>query len=82
MRVVGDPNLRVHTVGANWGYAGSLRPFARPDLDVLIIGEAREWERAFTPQDREQIGVDGLGGGFHVLGCPWSTPSFKQPQAV
>lgn len=44
MRVVGDPNLRVHTVASNWGYAGSLRPFARPDLDLLIIGEAREWE--------------------------------------
>ncbi len=44
MRVVGDPNLRVHTVAGNWGYAGSLRPFARPDLDVLVIGEAREWE--------------------------------------
>jgi putative NIF3 family GTP cyclohydrolase 1 type 2 len=44
MRVVGDPNLRVHAVAGNWGYAGSSRPFARPDLDVLVIGEAREWE--------------------------------------
>jgi putative NIF3 family GTP cyclohydrolase 1 type 2 len=43
MRVVGDPNLKVHTVAGNWGYAGSSRPFARPDLDVLV-GEAREWE--------------------------------------
>jgi len=44
MRVMGDPNLRVRTVAGNWGYAGSLRPFVRPDLDVLVIGEAREWE--------------------------------------
>lgn len=44
MRVVGDPALPVHTVAGNWGYAGSLRPFTRPDLDVLVIGEAREWE--------------------------------------
>jgi putative NIF3 family GTP cyclohydrolase 1 type 2 len=44
MRVIGDPALRVRTVAGNWGYAGSLRPFTRPDLDVLIIGEAREWE--------------------------------------
>ncbi|MDQ6706744.1 MAG: Nif3-like dinuclear metal center hexameric protein [Acidobacteriota bacterium] len=44
MRVVGDPNLRVHTVAGNWGYAGSLRPFAQPGFDVLVIGEAREWE--------------------------------------
>jgi len=44
MRLVGDPALKVRRVGANWGYAGSLRAFARPDLDALIIGEAREWE--------------------------------------
>jgi putative NIF3 family GTP cyclohydrolase 1 type 2 len=44
MRVIGDPGLRVRTVAGNWGYAGSLRPFMRPDLDVLVIGEAREWE--------------------------------------
>lgn len=44
MRVVGDPQLKVRTVAGNWGYAGNSRAFARPDLDVLIIGEAREWE--------------------------------------
>jgi putative NIF3 family GTP cyclohydrolase 1 type 2 len=44
MRVIGDPGLRVRTVAANWGYNSSLRPFARPDLDILVIGEAREWE--------------------------------------
>jgi len=44
MRVIGDPALRVRTVAGNWGYANSIRPFARPDLDVLVIGEAREWE--------------------------------------
>jgi putative NIF3 family GTP cyclohydrolase 1 type 2 len=44
MRVIGDPALPVRTVAANWGYAGNLAPFTRPDLDVLVIGEAREWE--------------------------------------
>jgi putative NIF3 family GTP cyclohydrolase 1 type 2 len=44
MRVVGDPRLQVHTVGANWGYASGNRAFTRTDLDVLVIGEAREWE--------------------------------------
>lgn len=44
MRIVGDPALKVRTVAANWGYAGALRPFTNPNLDVLIIGEAREWE--------------------------------------
>jgi putative NIF3 family GTP cyclohydrolase 1 type 2 len=47
MRVVGDPNLRVRSAAANWGYAnqaGGIRALARPEVDVLIIGEAREWE--------------------------------------
>jgi putative NIF3 family GTP cyclohydrolase 1 type 2 len=44
MRVVGDPHLPVHKVAGNWGYASGYRPFARPDIDVLLIGEAREWE--------------------------------------
>jgi putative NIF3 family GTP cyclohydrolase 1 type 2 len=47
MRVVGDPALRVRTATANWGYTnqmGGIRALSRPDVDVLIIGEAREWE--------------------------------------
>ncbi len=47
MRVVGDPALRVRTVAANWGYAnqmGGIRALEHPEVDVLIAGEAREWE--------------------------------------
>ena len=44
MRIVGDPALKVRRVAANWGYAGSLRAFANPNIDALIIGETREWE--------------------------------------
>jgi putative NIF3 family GTP cyclohydrolase 1 type 2 len=47
MRVVGDPALRVRTATANWGYAnqmGGIRALSRVDVDVLIVGEAREWE--------------------------------------
>jgi putative NIF3 family GTP cyclohydrolase 1 type 2 len=47
MRVVGDPNLRVRTVAANWGYAnqmGGIHALSRPEVDVLVAGEAREWE--------------------------------------
>ena len=47
MRVVGDPALKVRTVAANWGYTsqmGGIRSLARPEVDVLVIGEAREWE--------------------------------------
>jgi hypothetical protein len=34
-------------VAGNWGYAGSLRPFTRPDLDVLIIGA---WLKSFITE--------------------------------
>jgi putative NIF3 family GTP cyclohydrolase 1 type 2 len=44
MRVVGDPKLPIRRVAANWGYASGTRGFTRPDVDALIIGEAREWE--------------------------------------
>jgi putative NIF3 family GTP cyclohydrolase 1 type 2 len=47
MRVVGDPALRIRSVAANWGYAnqmGGIRALARPEVDALIVGEAREWE--------------------------------------
>ena len=47
MRVAGDPHLPVKRVLASWGYVGrepGIAMFARPDVDVLIIGETREWE--------------------------------------
>jgi putative NIF3 family GTP cyclohydrolase 1 type 2 len=47
IRVVGDPDLAVKRVAANWGYSnpqGAMRILARDDVDVLVIGEAREWE--------------------------------------
>jgi len=65
MRVIGDPALRVRTVAGNWGYAGSLRGFARPDLDVLIIGEAREWELIEYAADTV---TSGKKKGLIVLG--------------
>jgi putative NIF3 family GTP cyclohydrolase 1 type 2 len=65
MRVVGDPALKVRKVAANWGYAGSLRAFARPDLDALIIGEAREWELVEYAADAV---TSGLKRGLLVLG--------------
>jgi putative NIF3 family GTP cyclohydrolase 1 type 2 len=65
MRVIGDPALRVRTVAGNWGYANSSRPFARPDLDVLVIGEAREWElieyAADTVTSGKKKGLIALG---------------------
>jgi putative NIF3 family GTP cyclohydrolase 1 type 2 len=65
MRVVGDPRLKVRTVAGNWGYAGNLRPFARPNLDVLIIGESREWE--LTEYAADTI-TSGAKKGLIVMG--------------
>jgi len=57
MRVVGDPNLIAGRVLASWGNV-SLVPgipyLARPDVDVLIVGETHEWELVEYVQD--QIG--------------------------
>jgi putative NIF3 family GTP cyclohydrolase 1 type 2 len=54
MRVVGDPALPVNRVLASWGNL-SLMPgipfFARSDVDVLVVGETREWELVEYAQD-------------------------------
>ena len=60
MRVVGDPKLSVKLAFANWGY-GSLMPLLikqamRPDVDVLICGETREWELVEYVQDQIAAG--------------------------
>ena len=54
MRVVGDPALPVRSLRASWGAAGrdsNIRQFSQPDTDVLIVGEAREWETVEYAQD-------------------------------
>lgn len=54
MRVVGDPGLRVRRVATSWGYA-SLGPgaalIAQDGVDVLVVGETREWELVEYVQD-------------------------------
>lgn len=54
MRVVGDPRLPVKRVLASWGNV-SLMPgipfLARPDVDVLVLGETHEWELVEYAQD-------------------------------
>ena len=46
IRVVGDPNLRVRKIVVVPGAAGFARhrQALRQDVDVLVIGEAQEWE--------------------------------------
>ena len=59
MRVMGDPELPVKRVVANWGYASRERAipmFARPDVDLMIIGETREWELVEYAQDSIRAG--------------------------
>jgi putative NIF3 family GTP cyclohydrolase 1 type 2 len=54
MRVIGDPKLVVRRVQANWGYASpapGMPNFSRAGVDVLVIGEAREWELVEYAQD-------------------------------
>lgn len=60
MRVVGRRDLRVSRVAASWGYA-SLMPrlievAASPDVDVIVVGETREWELVEYVQDQIAAG--------------------------
>ncbi len=47
IRVVGDPKMPVKRVLVSWGFVSrmpGISLFARPDVDVFIAGETREWE--------------------------------------
>lgn len=60
MRVLGDPKLQVRRVATRWGYH-SLLPdllgvMASADLDLLILGETREWELVEYVQDQISAG--------------------------
>ncbi len=54
VRVVGDPKMPVNRLAANWGYAsleGGIPQLSHPGVDVLVVGEAREWEVVEYAQD-------------------------------
>ena len=51
MRVVGDPKLSVTKVSAAWGYMSSVAMAARPEIEILVVGETREWEVVEYIQD-------------------------------
>ncbi len=47
IRVVGDPRMPVKRVLVSWGFVSRMPGIslvARPDVDVFIAGETREWE--------------------------------------
>jgi putative NIF3 family GTP cyclohydrolase 1 type 2 len=59
MRVLGDPHLTINKAMASWGYVSQfpgIALLARPDVDVLIGGEAREWELVEYAQDQIAAG--------------------------
>jgi putative NIF3 family GTP cyclohydrolase 1 type 2 len=51
MRVAGDPKMPVNRVTASWGYMSSVPMAARPEVEVLVVGETREWEVVEFIQD-------------------------------
>ena len=56
MRVLGDPSMPVNRASASWGYAslmpGLINTAARPDIDLVVVGETREWELVEYVQDQ------------------------------
>ncbi|HKQ89174.1 MAG TPA: Nif3-like dinuclear metal center hexameric protein [Blastocatellia bacterium] len=68
MRVLGDPELSVKRVITSWGYVSQtpgIPYFAQPDVDVLVVGETREWELVEYAQDTI---ASGKKKGLIVLG--------------
>ena len=60
LRVVGDPQLKVTTVALSPGFAGypnNRRLLQMPDVQVVIIGEAHEWEGIEHAADASAAGL-------------------------
>ncbi len=54
MRVIGNRNMAVSTVAFIPGAAGSdmqIRALERPEVEVLVVGESREWETVEYARD-------------------------------
>ncbi len=68
IRAVGDPNLEVKNVRFILGAAGSgahFNAFMNEDFDVLVVGEAREWETIPYVKDATTM---NMNKGLIVLG--------------
>lgn|GEM_PF-83661 len=60
LRYVGDPDTSVSAVGLQPGFHGfdlNRRLLARPDVDVVVIGEGHEWETGEYAADAVTAGV-------------------------
>jgi len=74
VRVVGDPNLPVRRAGSSWGYFSQFPgiPQLNSDVDVMIVGETREWEIVEYAQDLVSAGrKKGLVILGHVVSEQW-----------
>jgi len=65
IRVIGDPQTKVSTVSFGPGYSGNGRMLSREGVDVVMIGEAREWEGIEYAQD---VIASGQKKGMIILG--------------
>ena len=68
MRVVGDPNQHVTQVAFAPGAAGAekqIQALERPDVEALMVGEAREWETVEYVRDAV---AEGRHKGLIILG--------------
>jgi len=68
LRVIGDPGLVVRRVGFDLGFRGGERNrtmLRRDDVDVLLIGEAHEWE---TGEYAGDLVATGAPKGLIVAG--------------
>jgi putative NIF3 family GTP cyclohydrolase 1 type 2 len=61
MRVVGKGDLEIKRVVASWGYAGLMpnviKQASRPDVELIVCGETREWELVEYVQDQVASGA-------------------------
>jgi len=67
-RVIGDPDLKIRKVAFIAGAPGSaahIEMLRRKDIDLIIIGEAREWETVEYVRDAVQL---GMHKGMVILG--------------
>ncbi|GAA2274100.1 hypothetical protein GCM10009853_029980 [Glycomyces scopariae] len=68
LRYIGDPDQPVSAAGVQpgfWGFEKNRAILARPDVDVLLIGESNEWETAAYAADAVSA---GLSKGLIVIG--------------
>ncbi len=71
LRIVGDPALPVTKVMAWWGYNGGL-DFLDSEADVLVIGEAQDWDVIAYAKDQVTTGRrKGLIVLGHIVSEQW-----------